>query len=102
MDSDQESVGAVVGKLVAVAFESFMLALPHAEAFVGLGTPIFQVVNDNFVARMVTTDTLQKDLAVAIVHFGMSHASLGVHVPGECGGLHSLFLPGNRVELGEN
>jgi hypothetical protein len=38
---------------VAVTLESFVLALPHAEAIVGLCAPVLQVVHNNLVSCAV-------------------------------------------------
>src|ERR1700682_6286252 len=103
VDGDQETIRAVVGKLVTVPFEGFVLALPHAEAVVGLGAPVFQVVPDHFLVGIIALDLVHTDLIFAIAHLGMRHTRFGVYSPGERNGLHGLFLPGNcRIELGEN
>ena len=81
VNGDQKPVRAVIGKLVAVALKSFVFALPHSEAVVGLGAPVFQVVNDNFMAGVITADTLQDDLTLAVVHLGLGRARLGVNIP---------------------
>jgi hypothetical protein len=44
-----------------MSFDGFMLALPHAEAIVGLRAPVFQVVYNNFVTGVIPLDA--KDLA---------------------------------------
>src|ERR1700693_1631660 len=80
VDGNQETVRAVIGKLVAVALESFVFALPHAEAVVGLGAPVFQIVHDNFLTGAITADTLQDHLTLAVVHLGLGHAGLGVNI----------------------
>ena len=76
MDGDQETVRAVVGELVAVALESFVLTFPHAEAIVRLSAPVFQVLNENFVAGVITADALQHDLTLAVIHRGFGLAGL--------------------------
>src|ERR1700693_1608164 len=81
VDGNQETVRAVIGKLVAVGLESFVFALPHAEAVVGLGAPVFQIINDNFVVGTITLDALQDDFALAIAHLGVGNTVLGVNVP---------------------
>jgi hypothetical protein len=81
VDGDQETVCAVIGKLVAVALESFVLALPHAEAIVGLCAPVLQVVHNNFVTGVIALDALKKNLTLAAVHLRVGYASLGVDIP---------------------
>src|SRR5204863_5028290 len=62
------SIRSVVRKLMAVPFEGFVLALPHAEAVVGLRAPIFQVAYDNFVGWAVTLHAFKDDFTFAVVH----------------------------------
>src|SRR6266403_1631511 len=100
---DQEAIRPIIRELVAVSFEGFMLVLPHAEAVVGLRRPVLQVVHHNFVAGIIALHALKDYFALAVVHLGVSYAGLGVHVPGKCGSIPGLFLPGNRrIDLGEN
>src|SRR6266436_5517476 len=103
MNGDQEAIRSIIGELVAVSFEGFMLVLPHAEAVVGLRRPVLQVVHNNFVVGIIALHALKDYFALAIVHLGVSYAGLGVYVPRKCGSIHCLFLPGNRrIDMGEN
>jgi hypothetical protein len=64
MNRNQETVRAVIGKLVTAALESFVFALPHAKAIVGLSAPIFQVMNDNLAFGTITFYALQDDFTL--------------------------------------
>src|SRR6266481_9342132 len=81
MYGDQEAIRPIIRELVAVSFESFMLVFPHAEAVIGLRRPVLQVVHDNFVIGVVALHALEDYFALAIVHLGVRHAGLSVHVP---------------------
>ena len=64
MNRNQETVRAVIGKLVTAALESFVFALPHAKVIVGLSAPIFQVMNDNLAFGTITFYALQDDFTL--------------------------------------
>src|SRR5260370_13234090 len=81
MDGDQEAIRPVVGKLVAVPLKGFMLVLPHAEAVVGLGAPVFQVVHDDFLVGIIALDLLQSAFALAIAHLVIPDTPFRVYVP---------------------
>ncbi len=64
MYGDQEAIRPLIRELVAISLEGFMLGLPHAEAIVGLRSPIFQVVHDNFVAGIIALHALKDYFAL--------------------------------------
>src|SRR5260370_34341238 len=102
MNGDQEAVGPVVRKVVTVAFKGFVLVPPHAEAVVGLRQPVFEVVHDDFVRRIISRDALENDLALAVVHLCVSLATLGVLLPCKTGGVHIDVLPFDGIESPKN
>src|SRR6266581_962238 len=102
MDGDQEAVGSVIGKVVALAVKGFVLALPHAEAIIRLSLPVFQIVNDDLVVRVIALHFLQNDLALSVVHLGVSDAGLAVDHPGKTLRVHVEFLPFEGIELADD
>src|SRR4029077_18984852 len=80
VDGDQEPIRPVVRKLVTVPFEGFVLALPHAEAVVGLRPPVLQVVHAYFVVVIIAADALERDFAFAVSHLGVDPSGFCVKV----------------------
>src|SRR6266404_1359608 len=103
MNRNQEAVRAIVREIVAVAFKSLVLALPHAKSVVGLRQPVFQIVHNNFVGGIVTLHSLQDNLALSIIHLGVSFAGLRVYLPQESLRIYVGMLPfDGRIELAED
>jgi len=80
-------------KVVPVSFKGFVLVLPHAEAVVGLRQPVFEIVYNDFVRRIISRDALENDLAFSIVQLGVSLASFRIHLPQESLGIYVGVLP---------
>ena len=59
MDGDQKSIRPIIRKLVAVALERFVLALPHPEPIVGLCAPVFQVLHHDFPSGTIALDAFE-------------------------------------------
>src|SRR2546423_4732616 len=97
MNRDQEAVGPLIRKFTPVTLESFMLALPHPETIVGLRRPVFQVVHDDLVMRVVAFGPFQNHFAFPVVHARVSFAGLAIHLPCEWHGVHVHVLPFHRI-----